>query len=69
MVFPVLVPVLVGQSQIQKPVRFQRALLDQHRQIMFLIPALIKTEKLNHCDGWCVGHLCYSQESEGFNLT
>lgn len=31
--------------------------------------SLIKTEKLNHCVGWCVGHLCYSQDSEGFNLT
>lgn len=30
---------------------------------------LIKTEKLNHCVGWYVGHLCYSQDSEGFNLT
>lgn len=30
---------------------------------------LIKTENLNHCLGWCVGHLCCSQESESFNLT
>lgn len=30
---------------------------------------LIKTEKLSYCAGWCVGCLCYSQESESFNLT